>query len=165
MIIRLAQPVDLPGIAVIYDREVQHSTATLDTEVRTEVEWQQWLDEHPPERYPAFVAVSGDSNEVLGWSALKRWSPRRGYDRCVEVSVYVHHESRGLKVGQNLLQTLIDAAIERGHGYLAARIGAASAASLKLHAKLGFEHVGTMRRVGEKFGEVVDVVLMGRVLS
>ena len=165
MIIRLAQTADLPSIADIYNREVLHSTATLDTIVRTDEEWEEWLNEHIPNAFPAFVAVDDNDTNVLGWSSLKRWSPRVGYNRCVEVSVYVHHESRGLGVGKRLLEGLIEAAIERKYGYLAARIGAASTVSLKLHAKLGFEHVGTMRRVGEKFGEVVDVVLMGRILS
>jgi phosphinothricin acetyltransferase len=165
VIIRLAQTGDLSSIAAIYNHEVLHSTATLDTDVRSDAEWQQWLSEQEPERYPAFVATDEDGAKVLGWSSLKRWSPRRGYDRCAEVSVYVHKDSRGMGIGRQLLENLIKAATERGHGYLAARIGAASAASLKLHAKLGFEHVGTMRRVGEKFGEVVDVVLMGRILS
>ena len=165
MKIRLAKTVDLEAIAAIYNREVLHSTATLDTEVRSQQEWLVWLNEHPPDRLPVFVATPDDGDDVLGWSALKRWSPRKGYDRCVEVSVYVHHESRGLGVGRTLLQTLVDAGRERGYGYLAARIGAASTASLKLHASLGFDHVGTMHRVGEKFGNVVDVVLMGKVLS
>lgn len=165
MDIRLAKLGDLAAIADIYNREVIHSTATLDTDIQSEAYWVDWLAEHPPDRFPAFVATSDDDKNVLGWSALKPWSTRKGYNRCVEVSVYVHHTSRGIGLGRILLQTLIDAGIERGYGYLAARIGGASAASLHLHASLGFEHVGTMRRVGEKFGNVVDVVLMGKILS
>jgi phosphinothricin acetyltransferase len=40
----------------------------------------------------------------------------------------------------------------------------ANAASIGLHRKLGFEHVGTMKNVGEKFGRRLDVVIMQRAL-
>ena len=33
-------------------------------------------------------------------------------------------------------------------------------ASIALHQKLGFERIGTMRRVGEKFGRILDVEMM-----
>ena len=36
----------------------------------------------------------------------------------------------------------------------------ANAASIQLHAALGFRHVGTLERVGFKLGRWVDVILM-----
>jgi phosphinothricin acetyltransferase len=41
-----------------------------------------------------------------------------------------------------------------------ARIAEGNPASIRLHQSLGFERIGTMRRVGEKFGRVLDVELM-----
>ncbi len=38
-------------------------------------------------------------------------------------------------------------------------------ASIRLHARLGFAHVGTLRSVGFKFGRWVDCVLMQRDLG
>ena len=40
-----------------------------------------------------------------------------------------------------------------------------NAASIALHARLGFEHVGVLRRVGFKHGRWVDSVLMQRALG
>ena len=41
----------------------------------------------------------------------------------------------------------------------------ANAASIGLHAALGFRHVGTLQAVGFKFGRWIDSVLMQRPLS
>jgi phosphinothricin acetyltransferase len=39
-----------------------------------------------------------------------------------------------------------------------------NAASIALHRKLGFKHVGTLTNAGEKFGRLLDVVIMQRSL-
>jgi phosphinothricin acetyltransferase len=41
----------------------------------------------------------------------------------------------------------------------------ANAASIGLHRKLGFKHVGTLTNVGEKFGRLLDVVVMQRNIA
>ena len=45
-----------------------------------------------------------------------------------------------------------------------ARIVGGHDASIRLHAGLGFEIVGTEREVGRKFGRWLDVVVMQRLL-
>ncbi|MBT8492462.1 MAG: GNAT family N-acetyltransferase, partial [Deltaproteobacteria bacterium] len=66
MLIRLATIDDLPGIVDIYNHEVIHTTATLDTEPVTVDERRQWFDDHAPARYPILVAEDDDS--LLGWA-------------------------------------------------------------------------------------------------
>ena len=163
MVIRLAEPADLPAIAAIYDPEVLGSTVTLETDVRSPEEYRARLRAHPPARHPVFVAdVAG---QVVGWASLTAFSPRPGYDRCAEVSVYIHAAHRGCGHGRALLQHLVAVAPSCGVLHLLARIEGSAKPSLALHAAAGFERVGTLRRVGEKLGRVVDVVLMERVLD
>jgi len=50
------------------------------------------------------------------------------------------------------------------HG-MVAEIDAANPASLRLHARLGFERAGTLREVGIKFGRWLDLVFMQRFLG
>ena len=45
-----------------------------------------------------------------------------------------------------------------------ARIVADHTASIRLHAAVGFQHVGVEREVGRKFGRWLDVVLMQKLL-
>lgn len=162
MLIRDATEDDLPGIFEIYDREVLHGTATFDTVPKTPSERLDWLRSHLDPRHPAIVAVEPDhgGTRVLAWGSLSAWSNRCAYARAVENSVYVHPSARGRGLGRAILEGLIRRAKAAGLGVLLARIVEGNPASLALHEKLGFKSIGTMRRVGEKFGVIHDVRLM-----
>ena len=155
---RSASPADLPAIVDIYNHEVLHGVATFDT-----VPWVlegrgSWLASHDPARHP--IVVAEQDGTVIGWASLSPWSDRCAYARAAEVSVYVHHGRRGQGVGRALLTELVARARRGGLGVLLARIEASGKASLALHRAAGFERIGTMRRVGEKFGRVLDVELL-----
>lgn len=158
-LIRLALDDDLPAIADIYNDEVEHSAATFDTEPVDLEERRAWLAAHDPVRHPVVVAeVDGD---VVGWASLSSWSQRCAYARAAEVSVYVHRDHRGRGLGKKLLIDLIERARAADLGVLLARISSGGGpASLRLHTSLGFQRIGTMRRVGEKLGKILDVELL-----
>ncbi|MFO1153908.1 MAG: hypothetical protein U1E42_09645 [Rhodospirillales bacterium] len=48
---------------------------------------------------------------------------------------------------------------------MVAGIDAANPASIRLHERLDFERVGTLREVGTKFGRWLDLVFMQRFLD
>ncbi len=158
VLVRDASPADLPAIAAIYDEQVLHGTATFDTEPRTPAAWRTWFGEHPRDRYPVLVAEEG--GEVVGWARLTPWSARCAYARSAENSVYVRADRRGHGAGRALVEALLDRARAAGIAVLLARIAEGNPASLRLHEALGFRPVGTMRRVGEKFGKVRDVTIL-----
>lgn len=158
MRIRPATADDLDAIFEIYEAEVLHGVATFDTEPYSPEQRLAWLDAHAEPIHPAIVA--DELGVVVGWASLSRFSARCAYDRTAEVSVYVHKEHRGKGVGKALLMELVRLGREAGLGVLLARIAAEQVPSLGLHLALGFQHVGTMRRVGMKFGRVLDVELL-----
>jgi phosphinothricin acetyltransferase len=156
--IRDAATRDLDAIFAIYNREVEESTATFDTEPRVVGIDDVWLTDRDASRHPVLVAsVEG---EVVGWASLSPWSSRPAYARTAEESVYVRADHRGRGVGRTLLDALIERARAGGLGVLVARIAEARPESVRLHESLGFERVGTMRACGEKFGRLLDVELM-----
>ena len=163
MKIRAATEADLPGIFAIYDREVLHGTATFDTEPKSQTERLVWLRDDANGKYPILVAEIGGA--VDGWARLYAWSNRCAYARAAENGVYVHADHRGKGVGRALLEELIRLAPQRGVHVLLARIVEGNPASLGLHEALGFTSIGLMRRVGEKFGRVLDVRLLERQLD
>jgi len=156
MEIRPAEPRDADTIATIYNHEIVHSTATFDTEPVTAAERRTWLATHASERHPVLVAeIEGC---VVGWAALSPWSDRCAYARAAEVSIYIDANARGAGVGRTLLTALVAKAREVGLGVLLARISSGEGpASSNLHQSLGFRSIGIMRRVGEKFGRILDV--------
>lgn len=158
LLVRGAEPADLPAIFDIYNHEVLHSTATFDTEPRLVGKDDAWLTGRDRARHPVLVAEDG--GEVVGWASIGRWSPRPAYDRTAEESVYVHRDRRGEAIGRALVEAAIERARATGLGVLIARIAEANPASVRLHESLGFDHIGTQRRCGEKFGRILDVELM-----
>jgi|GEM_PF-258071 len=161
LVIRDATSEDLPGIFEIYDREVLHGTCTFDTQVKTHDERHDWLAQHLSPKYPAIVAVDATRpNHVLGWATLSPWSTRCAYARAAENSVYVRESARGMGVAKALMRELVLAARANRVGVILARVVEGNPLSLKLHERCGFQTIGIMRRVGEKFGQTLDVRLM-----
>jgi len=73
----------------------------------------------------------------------------------------VRNERRGQGIGSRLLTRLLEEAQKRGYHAVMALIGdSENTASIELHKKLGFQHVGIEREVGYKFERWLDVVLM-----
>ena len=155
--VRDAMDGDAQPIADIYNHEVVHTTTTLDTVLVTAEDRRAWMVERDRGRHPVVVAELGD--RVIGWGQLKPWSERKGYTRTAEVSLFVAEDARGAGAGRALLAELIARARAVGLGVLLSRIGGESAASIALHRALGFRHLCTMERVGEKFGRLLDVEL------
>lgn len=159
MLVRLAERSDLNAINGIYNAEVEASTATFDTEPMSEAARMTWLSEHGSPRHPAVVAVLDEA--VVGWASTSAWSQRCAYARTAEVSVYVEARFRGRGVGRALLMDLIQRGRAAGLSVLLARVSLGEGpASVALHEAVGFSRIGTMRRVGEKFGRVLDVELL-----
>lgn len=158
MILRDGLDADLLAIADIYNHEVLHGTATFDTQPVDLLERRAWLASHQSARHPVVVAELNGT--VVGWASLSPWSTRCAYARAAEVSVYVHRDHRGRGVGRALLGELVTRGRAAGLGVLLARVVAESEASRRLHQQLGFVRIGTMRRVGEKFGRILDVELL-----
>ncbi len=161
--LRLATERDLEEIFAIYDREVLHGVATFDTQPRSAAQRLEWLAQHLPERYPVMVAECG--GVVAGWGSISRWSDRSAYARTAEDSVYIGEPWRGRGIGRMILADLLVRAEAAGIRVVVARIVEGNPASIRLHEALGFGRIGVMRGVGEKFGRVLDVVLMDRRLG
>jgi phosphinothricin acetyltransferase len=103
--------------------------------------------------------------EVLGWAELKTYSPRAGYSRCAETSVYVHPCAQGQGVGAQLLQQLIAKAQDLGYVHLVAKVVAGNDHSIRFHQRFGYECVGIQRRIGYLRGRWYDVTILQRLLQ
>ncbi len=160
--IRPATPADARAIADIYNEAIIGTTATFDTEPKTEEDRREWLQDHR-DRYPVLVAER--DGEVIGWAALSRWSDRPAYAGTAETSFYVARKHRGTGVGRLLKERLILEGRRAGFHTILARVAEGNAVSRHLNESLGFVHVGTMREVGFKFGRRLDVEIMQLMLD
>ena len=162
--LRAAGADDIATITAIYAYHVRTGTASFELEAPDEAEMlRRWRD--VTERgLPYLVAVSG--GEVIGYAYSGPYRPRPAYRFTVEDSIYVRTDAQGRGVGRALLAALIEESTRAGARQMIAVIGdAANVASIRLHAELGFRHVGVLSSVGNKFARWLDVVLMQRALG
>ena len=163
MIIQDATAADLPGILLIYNDAVLHSTAIWN---ETEVDLanrRAWLAERTAAGWPVLVA-RGEAGHVLGYASYGSWRSIEGFRHTVEHSVYVRAAQRGQGLGAALLQALIARASARGVHVMVAAIERENAASIRLHQRLGFVISGQMPQVGRKFERWLDLTFMQLVL-
>ncbi len=163
MRIRDAAEADLPAIAAIYNHLVRESTAVWTVALSDAEDRRQWWRERLARSYPVLVAEAG--GQVLGYASFSDWRARDGYRATVEHSVHVAEAARGRGVGRALMAELIDRARRLGKHAMVGAVEAENAASLALHAALGFRIAGTHRQVGQKFGRWLDLTWMELLLD
>jgi phosphinothricin acetyltransferase len=160
-VIRLARAGDNAQIAAIWNLEAIGTTATTDTEPRTEAAQAAWLAAHTAD-YPAVVAV--DADEVVAFGGLSPYRPKPSYRHTVEDSVYVKDGYRGKGLGALILDDLIARARALGHHSMVARITSDNLASLRLHERLCFQRAGYERQAAFKLSRWLDVLTLQLLL-
>ena len=155
--IRRAKLSDLAQITDIYNDAIIKTTATFDTEPKTVEQQEIWFVNHDA-RHPVLVAV--EEEQVVGWASLSQWSDRCAYADTAEISVYIREGHRGKGIGKQLMSTTVQEGKTVGLHTIIARIAGSNKISVDLCKSFGFQYIGTMREVGNKFGQLLDVHLM-----
>ena len=162
--IRPATAADLPAITAIYAEAVQFGTATFELIPPDLAEMTRRFEGMVSGGYPYLAAVL--EGRVVGYAYAGPYRPRPAYRFTVENSVYLDPAAQGRRIGTRLMQDLIAASEQRGYRQMIAVIGdSANAASIGVHARAGFEMIGTHPNVGFKFGRWLDTVMMQRALG
>jgi L-amino acid N-acyltransferase YncA len=153
--IEAMRPEHWEQVARIYADGIATGNATFETEVPS---WEAWDRAHLSEH--RFVGVN--DGRVVGWVAVSPVSDRCVYGGVVENSVYVDESVRGLGIGRRLLEALVDSTEAAGVWTIQTGIFPENAGSVRLHERVGFEVVGTRKRLGKLHGTWRDVLLMER---
>jgi phosphinothricin acetyltransferase len=164
LIVRDSVAEDVPAIQAIYAWHVANGVASFE-EVPPDV------DELMRRRADVLARglphlVAEDESGVVGYTYAAPYRSRSAYRFAVENSVYVRHGVARRGLGRVLLAELIARCERLGLRQIVAVIGdSGNAASIGLHAALGFRMVGVLQNVGFKHGRWLDSVLMQRSLG
>lgn len=158
--IRPATNDDVKAIVGIYNWAVNQTFATIDSEPLSTEEAADWWETHGRR---SKLIVATDDHGVIGWARLFPWK-QRGID-VVEDLVYVDPVHHGQGIGRALLAELIAQAQDLGYKTIVATIATDNRSGLELHAKAGFETVGTIRNAANKFDRWMDITLVQRSLE
>ncbi|HEY7390625.1 MAG TPA: GNAT family N-acetyltransferase [Bryobacteraceae bacterium] len=165
LIIRPSEDRDTPSIAEIYAHYVRNSTATFESEPPDAGATGRRRAEVLARGLPWLVAEV-ENGTIAAYAYASSYRTREAYRFTVEDSIYLHRAYLGQGIGTALLPRLIESCQQAGARQMVAIIGGReNTASVRLHAKFGFRHVGVLEAVGFKFGRWIDTILMQRALG
>jgi phosphinothricin acetyltransferase len=150
-VIRDAAPEDAERCAAIYAPYVTDTVISFETDPPTAAEMAQRIAEAH-----AWLVLEIDG-EVVGYAYGGQFMTRAAYRWAAVVSVYLDGGRRRSGAGRALYTALFDRLERQGIRTVLGGVALPNEASEGLHVALGFEPVGTYRRVGWKHGRWHDV--------
>jgi phosphinothricin acetyltransferase len=158
---------DLPALTDIYNHYVVNTPITFDLQPLTVDERREWFVEHSHGgRHRLLVAAweNDGRGQVVGYASTSRFRTRAAYDTTVESSVYCDANLVRRGIGTALYRALFELLKNEDINRIVAGVTLPNVASIALHERCGFRHVGTLSSVGRKFDRYWDVAWLERPL-
>lgn len=159
--VRKATSEDLESILRIYNQGIEDRIATLETEMKDLDYMENWFGQHQG-RYAVLVAEVAES--IVGFASLNRYSPRSAYDGVADLSIYVDRLFRGKGIGSALLPFLEKVAKHNDFRKILLFTFPFNDYGQGLYRKNGYREVGVFEDQGILDGELVDVMIMEKLL-
>lgn len=155
MIRRVDLERDIADITCIYGWYVSNTTVTFEVDPLSESQMAERIKKISSE-FPCFVWE--EDGKVAGYCYVHRWKSFAAYDVTVETTVYLDRVVKGRGIGRKLMERLIEECRNRGIVSMIACITAENEESCRFHERLGFKKVSDFKRVGKKFGRLLNVI-------
>lgn len=131
---------------------------------RCEKDYQSDIDffeELLDKNYPVVVAV--DDTTIVGFAYLYPFRSLDGYDRTMELSIYLEKDCKQNGIGSKLLEEIEKLSIDKYHAIISV-ITSDNTGSIDFHYKKGFELVGEMKEVGFVNNKYLNATFMQKNL-
>ncbi|HNX29676.1 MAG TPA: N-acetyltransferase family protein [Syntrophomonadaceae bacterium] len=152
----------LGEVLSIYTYYVLNTTATFHDHELSESEMREIVFFENP-KYRTYVIKS--SGNICGYVILSQYKKREAYDRTAEVSVYLKPDSIGQGIGSQALKFIEDTAVSQKMHVLIATICGENSKSMHLFERNGYNKCAHYKEVGEKFGQLLDIVTYQKIIS
>ena len=153
--IRPASEEDADAIARIYAPYVEETWISFEDRAPNAAEMRarmrDGMGEHP------WLVAADEGGGVLGYAYASKHRARAAYRWSADVSVYVDRAQHRQGIGARLYKRLLEILRRQHFRACYAGIALPNAASVGLHERMGFAHVGIYRDVGFKLGAWRDV--------
>lgn len=160
--VRAATAADAAACAAIYAPYVTDTVVSFETVPPTSAEMAQRIE--AANRSHAWLVVERE-DRIVGYAYGGPFAPRPAYRWSCEVSVYLEVGCRRAGAGRLLYEALFISMVQRGFTTAVAGMTLPNEASEGFHREMGFEPVGTYRRIGFKQGAWRDVAWAQRPLA
>ncbi|MGY2004846.1 N-acetyltransferase family protein [Blastococcus sp. SYSU DS1024] len=160
--IRDATEADAAACAAIYAPYVTGTAITFELEPPTPAQMAERIA--AARRAHAWLVLE-DDGAVVGYAYAGPYKERAAYRWSCEVSVYLDGGRRRRGGGRALYEALFERLAARGFRTAIAGMTLPNEPSEGLHTAMGFEPIGTYRRIGFKHGRWRDVLWAQRPLG
>lgn len=161
--VRKARKEDVSKILEIVNYEILNSTVLYEYKERTYAYQLNWFEQKALLDLPVIVALKND--EVVGFGTYGSFRPWAAYQFSVEHSIYIDAKARGLGIGKILMTELIEIATKGGYHVMIAGVDATNKKSIQFHQSFGFKDAGTLKEVGFKFDQWLDLTFLQLILK
>lgn len=110
------------------------------------------------------VWVAEDRDTVMGFMTYFQFRGGPGYARTMEHSIVLDETAAGRGIGKALMKAGEDDARAKGHHSMFGGVSSANPRGRDFHLALGYQHVATLREVGFKSGQWLDLHLLQKFL-
>jgi len=111
----------------------------------------------------AFYVVDSPDG-VIGFGFIKQFLPFPAFGATGEMSYFIMPEYMNQGFGSQLLYHLIRGARGKGITMVVAHMASWNEEAIRFHKKHGFYEAGRLKKVGKKFGESFDILLMQKAI-
>ncbi len=147
---------DIARCAEIYNYYIENTTVTFEEAPLSAEEFGGRVARIKKE-YPYFVAEL--DGVVVGYAYLDKYNERSAYRYTADLSVYLDKNRVAKGTGSLLYERIERAAGDMGIRNIVSLVTEENEHSKAFHTRHGFDTVGTLSKVGIKFGRWLDVVL------
>ncbi|GEN95765.1 GNAT family N-acetyltransferase [Pediococcus ethanolidurans] len=159
---KLATKEDLPFIVSVYNQTIASHIVTASLQPVTVEQRLPWFEAHKPDAHPIWVAWLDDKR--AGWVSLSPYHPRAAYHITSEISIYIDRQFQHLGLGTKMVQYAEQMAPSLEIKNIVCLIFGANLPSLGLFKKLGYETWGTLPKVAELDGNLMDLKILGKAV-
>ncbi len=152
--IKIASKDDAAGMLEIYTPFILNSGITQETEVPELEEFQKRIVSTLRERPWLVCEIDG---EIAGYAYAGKHRDRKGYQWCVESSVYISPNYYNHGIANALYRALFDILRLLGYVNAYAVITLPNDRSIGFHERFGFDYFTTYKKIGYKLGQWHDV--------
>ena len=160
--IRDASPDDALEVADIWNHYIRDTLVTFNFAEKLIAEVTTCITARQVQGHGFFVAQSDAG--IVGFATYGQFRGGVGYAHTMEHTVQLHPDHFGAGVGRAIIVHTLEHAKAQGAHSMFAGVSSRNPAGVQFHERLGFEKITTLREVGRKFDQWLDLVFMQKML-
>lgn len=155
---------DISDILKIYNFYINNHLSNFEEKPLTKNNFLKMFKNILKEKLPFIICEN--SKKLIGFAYLSKFRNKSGYKHTFEDTIYIEKDFIGMGIGFNLLEKLINLSLKNPKiKTIISVIGEVnSQGSISIHKKNGFNIVGTLKSVGFKKNQWLDVIYMQKIL-